>query len=206
MPLFYALCHVVEKRRALKLAQRAGAGQGPGEEEKTPRLTPQKILQQHQQHHQQLSEHDPTTLGDSSSYAKKPVYPRTVAMLMLSRILESYEHKMTGSFGALKEMLENIEQAQSVWHMQLDHQRNRVLRLNLLISIFSLSGLCITIPAAFFGMNLLNGMESMPGLFWPVVQYSMLFGGTTAGGFYFYFRFGPRMKYQARMRDMRSLR
>ena len=33
----------------------------------------------------------------------------------------------------MKEMLENIEQTRTVWHMQLDHQRNRVLRINLLI-------------------------------------------------------------------------
>ena len=35
--------------------------------------------------------------------------------------------------GMMKEMLENIEQTRTVWHMQLDHQRNRVLRINLLI-------------------------------------------------------------------------
>ena len=33
----------------------------------------------------------------------------------------------------LKEQLESIEQTRTVWHMQLDHQRNRVLRINLLI-------------------------------------------------------------------------
>lgn len=31
-----------------------------------------------------------------------------------------------------------MEQTRTVWHMQLDHQRNRVLRINLLISIMSL--------------------------------------------------------------------
>ena len=34
---------------------------------------------------------------------------------------------------SLKEVLENIEQTRTVWHMQLDHQRNRVLCINLLI-------------------------------------------------------------------------
>jgi hypothetical protein len=34
---------------------------------------------------------------------------------------------------SLKEELETIEQTRTVWHMQLDHQRNRVLRVNLLI-------------------------------------------------------------------------
>jgi hypothetical protein len=35
--------------------------------------------------------------------------------------------------GALKEVLENMDQTRTVWHMQLDHQRNRVLRLSLII-------------------------------------------------------------------------
>lgn len=34
---------------------------------------------------------------------------------------------------SLKEVLDNMDQTRTVWHMQLDHQRNRVLRINLLI-------------------------------------------------------------------------
>jgi hypothetical protein len=53
--------------------------------------------------------------------------------------------------GALREILDNIEQTRTVWHMQMDHQRNRVLRVNLLISMSSLGLMMGTLPAAFFG-------------------------------------------------------
>ena len=69
-------------------------------------------------------------------------------------VLFCSEFRLMGTHSALNEMQENIEQTRTVWHMQLDHQRNRVLRVNLLISICSLGGLMCTLPAAFFGMNL----------------------------------------------------
>jgi hypothetical protein len=99
-----------------------------------------------------------------------------------------------------------MEQTRTVWHMTLDHQRNRVLRVNLLISMASLGGLLCTLPAAFFGMNLDNGVENVPGLFWPVVQGSVGLGVMGAGLMYGYYKFGPKRRYAARLRDMRSLR
>ena len=89
---------------------------------------------------------------------------------------------------------------------QLDHQRNRVLRVNLLISIASLGGIISTLPAAFFGMNLDSGMEDLPGVFWPVVQGSVTTGLVCAGLMYTYYKIGPKRKYTARLQDMRSLR
>lgn len=90
--------------------------------------------------------------------------------------------------------------------MQLDSQRNRVLRVNLLISVASLGGLMSTLPAAFFGMNLDSGLEDVPGMFWPVVQGSTAAGIGLAGLVYFYYKLGPKRRYAARLRDMRSLR
>lgn len=107
---------------------------------------------------------------------------------------------------ALKELLETMEQTRTVWHMQLDHQRNRVLRVNLLISIASLGGLLCTLPAAFFGMNLDSGLEDIPGIFWPVIQGSVAVGILGAASMYSYYKFGPKRRYAARLRDMRSLR
>jgi hypothetical protein len=63
-----------------------------------------------------------------------------------------------------------------------------------------------TIPAAYFGMNLFSGFEAAPGIFWPIVQGSLAVGGITAGSIWGYFKFGPKRRYQARLRDMRSLR
>ena len=38
-------------------------------------------------------------------------------MRMASRILETYEFRMMGTHSALNEMLENMEQTRTVWHM-----------------------------------------------------------------------------------------
>ncbi|KAL4424906.1 hypothetical protein ABPG77_002129, partial [Micractinium sp. CCAP 211/92] len=131
---------------------------------------------------------------------------RTPEMRMGSAILESYEFKLQGTHTSLKEALETIDQTRTVWHMQLDHQRNRVLRVNLLISIMSLGGVMATLPAAFFGMNLSSGLEEQLGVFWPVVQGSLVLGGSTAMLMWVYYKFGPKRRYRARLRDMRSLR
>ena len=86
------------------------------------------------------------------------------------------------------------------------HQRNRVLRVNLLISIASLGGLLSTMPAAYFGMNLDSGLEDLPGMFWPMVQGSVASGILVSSMIYTYYRYGPKRRYAARLRDMRSLR
>ena len=145
-------------------------------------------------------------LSHSSGVAPPVVALRSPHMRMASRILEAYEFRMMGTHGALNEMLENMEQTRTVWHMQLDHQRNRVLRINLLISIASFCGLMSTIPAAYFGMNLDSGLEDLPGLFWPVVQGSIATGLFCGSLVYLYYKFGPKRRYAARLRDMRSLR
>lgn len=52
----------------------------------------------------------------------------------------------------------------------LDHQRNRVLRVDLFVGVMSLCAVVSSMPAAYMGMNLQSGLEETPGLFWPVVQ------------------------------------
>ena len=70
----------------------------------------------------------------------------------------------------------------------------------------SFGGVVSTIPAAYFGMNLSSGMEDVPGMLWPVAQSSLLAGIGMATLVYAYYKFGPKRRYQARLRDMRSLR
>lgn len=102
-------------------------------------------------------------LNESSRRSK-----RSVEIRMASRILEAYEHQLLSVQGHLNECLESLETTRHVWNMSLDHNRNRILRVNLLISIASLAGLVSSIPAAYFGMNLDSGLENIPGIFWPV--------------------------------------
>jgi hypothetical protein len=55
-------------------------------------------------------------------------------------------------------------------------------------------------------MNLDSGLEDLPGMFWPVVEGSVAAGLVAAVGMYAYYKYGPKRRYAARLRDMRSLR
>ena len=127
-------------------------------------------------------------------------------MKMASAILEAYEFKFLNIQSALKELSENLDQNRVVWHMQLDHQRNKVLRFNVMLSIASLCGFLSTLPAAYFGMNLHSGLEEHENMLWPVMEISLGVGSVTAVLLYAFFRFNPTNTYASRLSDMRSLR
>ena len=58
--------------------------------------------------------HFPST---QAATAAAVVAARSPHMRMASRILETYEFRMMGTHSALNEMLENMEQTRTVWHM-----------------------------------------------------------------------------------------
>lgn len=99
-----------------------------------------------------------------------------------------------------------MEQNRIVWHMQLDHQRNKVLKFNVSLSIASLAGLISTLPAAYFGMNLHSGLEEHEGMLWTVAQGSIGGGLALAILMYLYYNVQPTRLYSERLGDMRSLR
>lgn len=45
-----------------------------------------------------------------------------------------------------------------------------------------------TVPAAYFGMNLSSGLEDVPGVFWPVIQASLVAGATGSGLMFGYYK------------------
>jgi hypothetical protein len=144
--------------------------------------------------------------GGAAAATRAAARPRTPHMRLAATILEAYEHKLQGTAGMLAEAQERIDQTREVWAMQLDHQRNRVLRVNLLISTCSLGGLVAAAPAAFFGANVPNPLEATPGAFGGLVAGSAAAGAAVAGAFWLYYKLGPKRRYDARVRDMRSLR
>lgn len=125
---------------------------------------------------------------------------------MAAAVLESVEDRLEEVDGFLSDLDSNVEQVQSVWHMQLDHARNRVLRTNVMLSICNLGGLVATIPAAMFGMNLTTGLEETPHAFAVAACAGSGLGLASAIAAYAYYRYGPKRRYAARLRDVRSLR
>ena len=68
----------------------------------------------------------------------------------------------------------------------MDAYRNRMIRMNLYLSVVGISLAFGTAVAGFFGMNVINGWESSEGIFEIVVMGSCLFGGGFMGTCYSY--------------------
>ncbi len=63
-----------------------------------------------------------------------------------------------------QEMAENLEVFREVWSMHLSATRNRIIRINLVVTVASFAlSICI-VPASFFGMNLPHGLEARPSI------------------------------------------
>lgn len=90
--------------------------------------------------------------------------------------------------------------------MEMDSVRNRIIRINLLMSISSFSLLLSTIPAGFFGMNLVTGLEESHGVFAVVVISCLAATGLSCASLYAYYRYWPSRKHQERVGDMKALR
>lgn len=61
-------------------------------------------------------------------------------------------------------MAENLEVFREVWSMHLSATRNRIIRINLVVTVASFAlSICI-VPASFFGMNLPHGLEARPSI------------------------------------------
>lgn len=59
-----------------------------------------------------------------------------------------------------QEMGENLDVVREVWGMHLAATRNRIIRINLLVTVGAFALTACIVPASFFGMNLQHGLEA----------------------------------------------
>ena len=52
-----------------------------------------------------------------------------------------------------------MEGVRTIWSMQMDAARNRLIHIELNVAIASLAVVVMTVPGAMFGMNLESGLE-----------------------------------------------
>ena len=64
-----------------------------------------------------------------------------------------------------QEMSENLEVFREVWSMHLSATRNRIIRINLGVTVASFALTACIVPASFFGMNLPSGLGQLERLF-----------------------------------------
>ena len=76
-----------------------------------------------------------------------------------------YDARFNSLCDQIKQLTSTIENTQEVLELTLDNERNRIARLELLLNMAGISlGACSAI-GGFFGMNVVNGVENLPGIF-----------------------------------------
>lgn len=114
-------------------------------------------------------------------------------------LLEEYARQLNNCLFEINYMLQRLQSKQEFVQLALSSYRNRMIRMNLYITISGLSlGISTTI-AGFFGMNLVNGFESHPSAFQVVIAATCLTGAAVSI-FCFNFVSGNTMQNRARQR------
>lgn len=123
-------------------------------------------------------------------------------------LLESYHHHLTLTQCDAVSLQRMVQSKQELSSIAIDIQRNRVISMNLSLSIGSVSLAVCTTLAGYLGMNLPipPALETMPGAFLMAVAGSTAVGASVALGCMFYIRDTWLQKEaQHHMQEMRAL-
>eukprot|EP00440_Ansanella_granifera_P030310 gb/GFBE01032931.1/.p1 GENE.gb/GFBE01032931.1/~~gb/GFBE01032931.1/.p1 ORF type:complete len:494 (+),score=106.57 gb/GFBE01032931.1/:1-1482(+) len=89
-------------------------------------------------------------------------------------MLESFGMQLEDLLDRIQKLQESVTTQRKLEQLRLTSERNRIMRLELLMGMGTAALAVSTVVAGFFGMNLQSGIEDVPGLFWMVTA------GTTA--------------------------
>ena len=96
--------------------------------------------------------------------SERAIDDHTDVELLLENFATEHED-LADRIEALQDGVTTLRALEQLW---LSNERNRIMRLELVIA-FSTASLALTASVAgFFGMNLHSGIEEVPGLFWAV--------------------------------------
>ena len=111
-------------------------------------------------------------LSHRAAGASRPIDQHTEVELML----ENYATEHDDLSDRISALQDQVNTCRSIEQLKLTNERNRIMRIELLLGFGTASlALCAAV-AGFFGMNLHSGVDEVPGLFWAVT------GGTSAVG------------------------
>lgn len=114
-------------------------------------------------------------------------------------LLEEYARQLNNCLFEINYMLQRLQSKQEFVQLALSSYRNRMIRMNLYITISGLSLGISTAFAGFFGMNLINGLESHPAAFQVVIAATCLTGAAVSAICFSYVS-GNTMQTRARQR------
>lgn len=114
---------------------------------------------------------NPTTLSGEGRAVSQPEqdHGRDKLRRAAADIILTYQRQVDDAGGVVEELRKGIDSAQEVWELTLDTTRNKIIRMNLFISMATLSFSLATVPASFFGMNLVSGLETSPHAFYIIL-------------------------------------
>jgi magnesium transporter len=108
-------------------------------------------------------------------------------------MLEEYARQLKSVLLEIGYLLQRVQSKQDMMALQLDAYRNRMIRMNLYLTMGGISLGFGTAVAGFFGMNVINGFENADGIFNMIVASSTMLGVTFTGACYSYIN-GSRTK------------
>ena len=97
-------------------------------------------------------------------------------------LLEEYARQINNILFEINYLLKRLQSKQEFVQLALAGYRNRLIRMNLYLGVAGLSTGIGTAVAGFYGMNLINGLETEPMAFNYVVGVCGLAGAFVAGG------------------------
>jgi len=132
------------------------------------------------------------------------------------QLLTSHAGRSRAMGGRVLELKNALTATREVWELQLDVDRNRVVRLNLRATILGMSCAAAALPAAIMGMNVPHGLEdSAVGLTGAFSAISFTIGAIGVGLYGMFTRqskstFIPALfgggKHEKHVRELRALR
>jgi len=100
-----------------------------------------------------------------------------VDIMLIETLFETYLNEIEWISADIEDIQDEIINTEENVELQLDILRNRILRFELNLSIFSFIGTCGTLITGLFGMNLLSHMESHPFSFYGVALFTSVICG-----------------------------
>lgn len=97
---------------------------------------------------------------------------------VVETLLDVYDARLTSLVDQIEQLVSEIANTQDAMELTLSNERNRIARLELLTSIAGLAAGIAAAVSGFFGMNLVNGLETASGVFLTVTGLTILLAGS----------------------------
>lgn len=92
----------------------------------------------------------------------------------VEKLIENYKYKVEDIYNDIKKLVKEMHNNQQVANIKLAQDRNKIAKINLNLSIISLSLSLGAFVGNMFGMNLLNHLEDNKNAFYIVISLSFL--------------------------------